>query len=106
MPPKDTDDIQDLHSSGQAELDDGQITDLSEGAGSSTAADETPKEKDTLSVVRDVIAAEKAQNPGESGSSPEGEEVKVDTEPKLADDENYTDVPFHKHARFQHLLRE
>ena len=105
--PKDTDEIEDLHSSEQADLDDNdQIGDLSDDAGSSTAADETPTEKDTLSIVRDVVAAE-APAPEEAGSSPEGEEATVETtDEKTTDDDNYTDVPFHKHPRFQHLLRE
>ncbi len=103
--PKDTDEIEDLHSSEQVDLDDDQIADLSDDAGSSTAADETPK--DTLSVVRDVVAAAREEQAEEPGSSPDGGEATVDaTGEKSADDENYTDVPFHKHSRFQHLLRE
>lgn len=103
--PKETDEIEDLHSSEQVDLDDDQIGDLSDDAGSSTAADETPK--DTLSVVRDVVAAAREEQTEEPGSSPDGGEATVDaTGEKSADDENYTDVPFHKHPRFQHLLRE
>jgi hypothetical protein len=103
--PKDTDEIEDLSSSGQAEEDEGQITDLSDDAGSSPAADETPKE--TLSVVRDVVVAAREEAPKEPGSSPDGEEATVEaTGEKTTDDENYTDVPFHKHKRFQHLLNE
>lgn len=104
--PKEPDEIEDLPSSEQAELDDDQVKDLSEDAGSSTAADETPTEKDTLSIVRDVVAAE-APAPEEPGSLPDGEEATVETtDEKTTDDDNYTDVPFHKHPRFQHLLRE
>lgn len=103
--PKELDEIEDLPSSEQADLDDDQIKDLSEDAGSSTAADETPK--DTLSVVRDVVAAGQEQASQEPGSSPEGEEEPAAAaDGKTTDDENYTDVPFHKHPRFQHLLRE
>lgn len=103
--PKELDEIEDLPSSEQADLDDDQIKDLADDAGSSTATDETPK--DTLSVVRDVVAAGQEAKPEETGSSPEGEEAPVvATDEKTTDDENYTDVPFHKHPRFQHLLRE
>ena len=102
--PKELDDIEDLPSSEQATLDDDQITDLADDAGSSTAADETPK--DTLSVVRDVVNAGQ-EAPEEPGSSPEGEEEPVaSADAKAADDEDYTDVPFNKHPRFQHLLRQ
>lgn len=104
--PKELDEDKDLLSSEQADLDDDQIGDLSDDAGSSTAADETPTEKDTLSIVRDVVAAEEPASE-EPGSSPEGEEATVETtDEKTTDDDNYTDVPFHKHPRFQHLLRE
>lgn len=103
--PKELDEIEDLPSSEQAELDEAQINDLGEGAGSSAATDETPK--DTLSVVRDVIASGQEAATEGAGSSPEGEEATVaTTDEKTADDDNYTDVPFHKHPRFQHLLRE
>lgn len=102
---KELDEIEDLPSSEQADLDEtDQIADLADDAGSSAATDETPK--DTLSVVRDVVAAGGEEAPKEPGSSPEGEEETVDTAQTTADDENYTDVPFHKHPRFQHLLRE
>lgn len=104
--PKEPDEIEDLPSSEQAQLDDDQISDLTDDAGSSTAADETPTEKDTLSIVRDVVAAEDPA-PEEAGSSPEGEEATVETtDEKTTDNDDYTDVPFHKHPRFQHLLRE
>lgn len=102
---KELDEIEDLPSSEQADLDEtDQIEDLGDDAGSSTAADET--QKDTLSVVRDVVAAGEEDKPEEPGSSPEGEEEAVEATASTTDDENYTDVPFHKHPRFQHLLRE
>lgn len=104
MPPKDMDDEDDLPSSEQENLDDDQITDLSDDAGSSAATDEKPK--DTLSVVRDVVAAKQEEAPEDAGSSPEGEEATAEAAAKSTDDDNYTDVPFHKHPRFQHLLRE
>lgn len=104
MAAKDPDDIDDLPSSEQETLDDDQISDLGDDAGSSAATDEKPK--DTLSVVRDVVSAAKEGKTEAAGSSPEGEEETVKTAEKPTDDDNYTDVPFHKHARFQHLLRE
>lgn len=103
--PKDTDDIEDLPSSEQADMDaTDQITDLADDAGSSPAADET--QKDTLSIVRDVVAAQDGGAPEEPGSSPEGEEATAEAAEKTSDDENYTDVPFHKHPRFQKLLQD
>ena len=74
-------------------------------AESSAATDETA-EKDTLSVVRDVVNEKKSE--AAAASSAEGEEA--GKEPgatvtrKEPDDENYSDVPFHKHPRFQQVL--
>lgn len=102
--PKDLDEETDLPSSEQENLDDDQITDLADDAASSPAADEKPK--DTLSLVRDVVAAGQEAQPEAEGSSPEGEEATAEAAGKSTDDDNYTDVPFHKHPRFQHLLRE
>lgn len=101
-----TDDIEDLASSDQAaDQDADQFNELTDDAGSSPATDETPK--DTLSVVRDVVASTQQGALSAPGSSPEGEEGKVEAGgAKPADDENYTDVPFHKHPRFQRLLQD
>lgn len=101
------DEIEYLQSSEQAELDEtDQIEDLADDAGSSSATDET--QSDALSVVRDVVAATEEEEGAEeeAGSSPDGEEETVETAEAATDDENYSDVPFHKHPRFQHLLRE
>lgn len=106
--PKDTDDIEDLDlpSSEQAPLDDAKAAPEKSAnfvdANSSDAADGTDT---ALNVVRDVVDTRKA---ADAGSSPEGEEagLPAEVEPKRADNEGYTDVPFHKHPRFQQLLRE
>lgn len=104
--PKDTDEIEDLPPSEQAEdIDDDQITDLLDDAASSPAADED--QTDTLSIVKDVVSGEAEVKPEDAGSSPEGEEATVEmADGKTTDDEDYTDVPFHKHPRFQKLLRD
>lgn len=76
-------------------------------AASSSATDETPA--DTLSIVRDVVSKTKAVAEA-AGSSPDGEERKAaaeaDADPPTPDDTDFTDVPFHKHPRFQQLLRQ
>lgn len=73
----------------------------------SSPADDV-SEVNALSIVRDVVDARKADTP--EGSSPEGEKVeeqpKPDAETKEQDNENYSDVPFAKHPRFQQLLRK
>ncbi|MGX5775471.1 hypothetical protein [Methylorubrum zatmanii] len=65
-------------------------------------------ERNLLSVVRDAV--DKTQAPDQQAASPaegseEGREPDAN-EPKPRDDENYTDVPFHKHPRFQEVIRE
>lgn len=74
-----------------------------DGAKSSPATGE--EDKGLLDIVRDVVdkrpksdAASPAE--GEAGTKDQGEEQ------KKPDDDNYSDVPFHKHPRFQHLLRQ
>lgn len=74
-------------------------------AESSPAHDVEPK--DTLSIVRDVVGAD--EEPEAKDSSPESEATAPAAdaeEPKQPDNEDYSDVPFGKHPRFQHLLRE
>ena len=79
------------------------------GAESSDAHDEGQGERSTLDVVQDVV---KQRDPEAAGSSPEakkeGEEVdqKGTQAAKEPDDEKFSDVPFHKHPRFQQLLKQ
>jgi hypothetical protein len=95
-----------LESSTDATLD---AADAPEGRESEAAESSTANDvKDTLSIVRDVVA-EKTE--GQSESSTDGGEEAPETEvasrvTKEPDDEGYTDVPFHKHPRFQHLIQE
>jgi hypothetical protein len=96
------------------ELDPSTSSDLDENAASATAsadpAASSPAtgedDNELLSVVRDVVKERSAS----TASPAEGEEVSGQTpeggEQKKQDDENFSDVPFHKHPRFQHLLRE
>lgn len=62
-----------------------------------------------LSVIRSVVQPD--DKPASTASPAEGHESGSDTEPpsleppgKAPDNEGYTDVPFHKHPRFQELL--
>lgn len=103
--PKELDEIEDLPSSEQAE-DDDLISDLADDAGSSTAADDAPKERSTQDIVRDVVSAEQPAPEAEPGSSPDGEEATADAAAKQPDNENYSDVPFNKHPRFRELLSQ
>lgn len=78
----------------------------SANATSSAATDVNEAEgKDTLSVVRDVVDARTEPEVASSAESAEAGQ-KTGTEPKEPDNENYTDVPFNKHPRFQGLLTE
>jgi hypothetical protein len=69
-----------------------------------TPTPDVAQEKDTLSIVRDVVS--KAA-PADAVSSTD-EEEEVEEQGATADDKSdeYADVPFGKHPRFQQLLRE
>lgn len=75
------------------------------GAASSTAQGDT--HPDMLSLVRDVVdqrpKTEGSASPAEGQESGQEAGAQATTQP---DDEDYSDVPFHKHPRFQHLLRK
>jgi len=81
----------------------------SANADSSAATDASKTEGDeTLSVVRDVVDG-KTQKPAAASSADGAEDgqqpgAKAPKEPKEPDNENYTDVPFNKHPRFQEVL--
>jgi hypothetical protein len=77
-----------------------------ESAKSSDAPGDNDAPKLT-SIVRDVVAAKKA--PAAATASPadgSNHDPKPEKAPKEPDDADYTDVPFHRHPRFQHLLRK
>lgn len=61
-------------------------------------------EADTLSVVRDVVDKSR---PADAASPAEGEDGSAGASAthKELDNEDYTDVPFNKHPRFQQLLQ-
>lgn len=107
--PKDLDEIEEMEVESSITSEDEHVEAAqaaeSEIADSSNATDET--EADTLSVVRDVVAERPEGDEAAAASSAEGEE-NGQTASDLAevDNENYTDVPFHKHPRFQHLIQE
>ena len=86
---------QDDQAANQPSEKDGQQSDA--GASSAPNGD---KEVDTASIVRDVV--NEARGVADAGSPPEGEAANAPV--KEVDDENFTDVPFHKHKRFQQVL--
>jgi hypothetical protein len=75
-------------------------------ASSSSATDET--EVDTLSVVRDVVeqreTVETAAAPSAEGVEEVGEAA--DGQAPKAEQDDYSDVPFNQHPRFQQVIRE
>lgn len=105
-----TDDVEELESSTTHEdpdavvaaSDDATITDAS----SSTATDEN--DEGLLDVVRDVVKDRAA--PDAAASSADGTEVSVGADgkplPTGPDNEDFLDVPFHKHPRFQDIIRQ
>lgn len=79
------------------------------GAESSDAHDEGQGERSALDVVQDVV---KQRDPEAAASSAEVKKEGDEADPKATqaakepDDENFSDVPFHKHPRFQQLLKK
>lgn len=79
------------------------------GATSSDAHDEGQGERSALDVVQDVV---KQRDPEAAASSAEVEKEGDKADPKATqaakepDDEKFSDVPFHKHPRFQQLLKQ
>lgn len=72
-----------------------------------TDASKPEAEEDPLSVVRDVV--DKRKDPATEASSAKSEEAGEqpgDTQLPKAGAEDYSDVPFNKHPRFQALLAE
>lgn len=105
-----TDDMEELGSSTGNEDPDAVMT-LSEDssitdASSSTATD--ANDDGLLSVVRDVV--KDRPKPDAAASSADGTEVSVGADgkplPTGPDNENFSDVPFHKHPRFQEVIRQ
>ena len=76
-------------------------------ADSSDAIDDSKPEENVLSIVRDVTGAKKDEPAAASSATGEeaGEKPGEEEQPG-PDDENYSDVPFNKHPRFQKLLSE
>jgi len=76
----------------------------SANAESSTAEDVSkPAEKDTLSIVRDVVGAEK---PAAASSAEDAEKDGQQSADQTREepDPEYSDVPFNKHPRFKEVL--
>lgn len=99
------------NSSDDAALDDAQsqLTDGQDGgaigADSSDAQGDNVDQPTTLDIVRDVVGKDKEGAASPAEGSEEESESEEEGDGKEQDDEDYSDVPFHKHPRFQHLLR-
>lgn len=76
-------------------------------ADSSTATDGTVPDASALSIVRDVVGT---RTDGAAASSADGSEGGTPADgaatPTPADPDDFSDVPFHKHPRFQEVVRE
>lgn len=80
-----------------------------ENAESSTAESET--EEDLLNVIQDAMQPdEEPESHSESNEEQETDHIAADSEDGVDEyvepDEDYTDVPFHKHPRFKKVLEE
>jgi len=76
-----------------------------DSANPSTAQDATNADDDLLSVAREVISGKvKPVEAASSADNPEAEPTTGSQVAKEPDDENFSDVPFHKHPRFKQVL--
>ena len=107
MPPEGTEIVEDKEL--DIDLDDADASSEAEksaDATSSSAADaKEPEGSDTASVVRDVVDKRKQPEAASSADGEEGDKPESKTTKEL-DNENFTDVPFHKHPRFQTVIGE
>lgn len=100
----DVEDFQDMEPSTISETPDVATADQAVADAATSTATDVAQEKDTLSIVRDVVS--KTQTPADAAPSADEEdevEGQGETEKSV---EDYADVPFGKHPRFQQLLRE
>lgn len=106
--PFDDNEIEDLVSSNQVEEDVAEIEEkaITEDAVSSPATGEN-EDADLLAVVRDVVGEDVVDpaSPAE-GEEAEGQQADDLETAEKSEAEDYSDVPFHKHPRFQQLLRD
>lgn len=99
------DNIEDLASSADQTLDEDVAAKAAQtDAGSSTATGDGD-DNELLNVVRDVVG-ERASTAAVSPAAGSEENTDQAVAGKQPDDEDYTDVPFNKHPRFQQLLRK
>lgn len=93
--------VSDLSAKDEADAPEG--AEQSAEAESSTAEDVSkPAEKDTLSIVRDVVGAKETAE-ASSAESAEKDGQQPGDQPQEGDPE-YSDVPFNKHPRFKEVL--
>ncbi|MDI1263865.1 MAG: hypothetical protein PS018_11470 [bacterium] len=106
-----TDDIEELESSTSQNPDAALETignDVDGAVAESSAAQTDDNDEGLLGVVRDVV--KDRVEPEAAASSADGTEPALGPDgkplPTGPDDENFSDVPFHKHPRFQTLVRQ
>lgn len=111
MPPEIENDIEEMPAEKEAVVTDMSKDEADAPAGaeqsaeaeSSTAQDVSkPAEKDTLSIVRDVIGAEKPAEASSAEAEKDGQQPVDQT--REEPDSEYSDVPFNKHPRFKEVL--
>jgi hypothetical protein len=102
------------------EIEEMPVTDVSDDVGepkgsekpaipdSSTGKDVSNRvpDDDPYEIVKDVVAKRKAAPEASSATVEEPATQARDRRPKEPDDENFSDVPFNKHPRFQEILRQ
>jgi hypothetical protein len=101
----DDNEIEDLEPSTDLTQDVNANGDTADQQKPATSSSATGEEDDLLNVVRDVVT-ESRQEKASPATGEENGQTTDNQQQKEQDDEGYTDVPFHKHPRFQQLLRQ
>lgn len=105
--PLDDNDLDLASSSGSETLDAAAEAKADAVEANSSAADGAKQDNEPTSIARDVIAEAADRTASPTEQKKDGEEPPAETsKPKEPDNENFSDVPFHKHPRFQQVLRE
>lgn len=106
--PLDDNDLDLGSSSGSETLDAVAETNVAAAEATSSSADGAKQDAEPSSIARDVIAEAAADRSGSpTEQKKDGEEPPAEaSKAKEPDNENFSDVPFHKHPRFQQVLRE
>ncbi|CDZ55096.1 hypothetical protein [Neorhizobium galegae] len=102
----DDNEIEDLDPSTSSTLDDNGGDAKAKQPSTAASSPATGEDDELLNVVRDVVTESRSDQAASPAEGEDDGQSTDDDKPKEQDDEDFSDVPFHKHPRFQQLLRK